>query len=84
MTRTILPSVLGPKGKKLVFPGNGADKRAACERFLQAYREKNRIIRFSSKRAVLEIGNDDQPFPIPIEKFGKPGAFLQSMEGLSF
>ncbi len=70
-----LPAVLGPKGTKLVFPGNEADKRAACGRFLQSYREKNRIIRVSSKRAVLEIGNDDQPFPIPIEKVGKHWRF---------
>ncbi len=63
-----LLAVLGPKGKKLIFPGDKDEQRAACERFVQAYQEKNRIIRVSSKKAVLEMGNEDQPFPIPIEK----------------
>ena len=70
-----LLAVLGPKGKKLIFSGDEADQRAACERFVQAYQEKNRIIRVSSKKAVLEIGNEDQPFPIPIEKVGKHWRF---------
>ena len=70
-----LLAVLGSKGKKLVFPGDKADQRAACERFVQAYQEKNRIIRASSNRAVLEMGNEDQPFPIPIEKVGKHWRF---------
>ena len=66
-----LLAILGPKGKKLIFPGDKADERAARERFVQAYQEKNRIIKVSSKRAVLEIGNQDRPFPIPIEKVDK-------------
>ncbi len=70
-----LSAVLGPKGTKLIFPGDEASKRATCERFVRAYQEKNRIIRVSSKKAVLEIGTDDQPFPIPIEKVGKHWRF---------
>jgi|SRR5208282_388036 len=66
-----LLAILGPKGKKLIFPGDKVDERAARERFVQAYQEKNRIIMVSSKRAVLEIGNEDRPFPIPIEKVDK-------------
>jgi hypothetical protein len=63
-----LSAILGPKGKKLFFSGGEADQRAARERFVQAYQEKNRIIKVSSKEAVLETGNEDRPFPIPIEK----------------
>ena len=70
-----LLAVLGPNGKKLVFPGDEADERAARESFVQAYQEKNRIIKVSSTKAVLEIGNEDQPFPIPIEKVGKHWRF---------
>jgi hypothetical protein len=66
-----LLAILGPKGKKLIFSGNEVEQRAARERFVQAYQEKNRIIKVSSKEAVLEIGNEDRPFPIPIEKVGK-------------
>ncbi|MGA2731604.1 MAG: DUF2950 family protein [Syntrophobacteraceae bacterium] len=63
-----LLAVLGSKGKKFVFSGDEGDQKAACERFVQAYQEKNRIIKVSSKEAVLEIGNEDRPFPIRIEK----------------
>ncbi len=70
-----LLAVLGPKGKKLVFPGDEADERAARESFVQAYQEKNRIIKVNSTKAVLEIGNEDRPFPIPIEKVGKHWRF---------
>ncbi len=65
-----LSAILGSKGKELVFPGAEVDSRAARERFLQAYQEKNRIIKVSSNRAVLETGNEGRPFPIPIEKIG--------------
>jgi hypothetical protein len=63
-----LLAVLGPKGKKLIFSGDEADDTAACERFIQAYQEKNRIVKISSKKAVLATGNEDRPFPLPIEK----------------
>lgn len=66
-----LLAILGPTGKKLAFSGEEGDQKAACERFVQAYQEKNRIIKVSSKEAVLEIGNEDRPFPIRIKKTGK-------------
>ena len=65
-----LLAILGPKGKKLIFSGDKVDDRDARERLVQAYREKNRIIKVSSNEAVLEIGNEDRPFPIRIEIVG--------------
>ncbi|SPF44900.1 conserved exported hypothetical protein [Syntrophobacter sp. SbD1] len=70
-----LSAILGPGGKKPIFSGNQVDERAARESFVQAYREKNRIIRVSSREAILETGNEDRPFPIPIEKVGKHWRF---------
>ncbi len=70
-----LMAILGPKGKRLFFSGDEADERAARERFNQDYQEKNRIIKVSSKEAVLEIGNEDRPFPIPIQKVGNHWRF---------
>jgi len=70
-----LLAVLGPEGKKLFFSDGGVDERAARERFIRAYHEKNRIIKVGSKTAVLEIGNEDLPFPVPIEKVGKRWSF---------
>jgi hypothetical protein len=65
----------GPDAKRLISSGDEVAKKAARERFLQAYREKNRITEVSSNKAVLEIGNDAWPFPIPIEKTGKDWSF---------
>jgi len=78
-----LLAVLGPKGKNLIFSGE-ADERAARERFVQAYQEKNRIIKVSSKKAVLEIGNEDRPFPIPIEKVDKHWRFSAKQGTVEF
>jgi len=66
-----LLAIFGPGGKQLISSGDEVADRAGRERFLQAYQEKNRIVEVNSKKAVLEIGNDDWPFPIPIVKAGK-------------
>ena len=63
-----LLGIFGPEAKTLIFSGDEADDTAACERFIQAYQEKNRIVKISSKKAVLATGNEDRPFPLPIEK----------------
>ena len=70
-----LLAILGPEGKKLIFSGDEVDERTVCGRFIQAYQEKNRIIKVSSTKTVLEIGNEDRPFPVPIEKVGKHWRF---------
>jgi hypothetical protein len=65
----------GPEVKKLISSGDEVADASARERFLQAYQEKNHIEKISEKKAVLEIGKDDWPFPIPIEKVGKVWRF---------
>ncbi len=65
----------GPGAKQLISSGDEVADREGRERFLQAYQEKNRIVEVNSKKAVLEIGNDAWPFPIPIEKVGKDWRF---------
>ncbi|MGA2229226.1 MAG: DUF2950 domain-containing protein [Syntrophobacteraceae bacterium] len=70
-----LLAIFGPGGKQLISSGDEVADRAGRERFLQAYQEKNRIVEVNSKKAVLEIGNDAWPFPIPINKIGKDWCF---------
>ncbi len=65
----------GPGAKQLISSGDEVADRAGRERFLQAYQEKNRIADVSSNKAVLEIGNEAWPFPIPIERVGKQWRF---------
>ncbi len=60
-----------PSNRQLISSGDEVADRAGRERFLQAYQEKNRIAMVSAGKAVLAIGNDDWPFPIPIVKAGK-------------
>jgi hypothetical protein len=67
--------VLGSKGQRLVFSDDETANRAVRDQFLQEYQEKNRIIKVSSRRAILEMGNEDRPFPVPIEKVGKSWRF---------
>jgi len=65
----------GPGAKQLISSGDEVADKAARDRFLQAYQEKNRVAQVNSNKAVLEIGNDAWPFPIPIEKIGKDWRF---------
>ncbi len=65
----------GPGAKQLISSGDEVADRAGRERFLQAYQEKNRIAEVSSNKAVLEIGDEAWPFPIPIERVGKDWRF---------
>ena len=53
----------------------------ARERFLQAYQEKTEIVKVSGKKAILEIGNDAWPFPIPIVKEPEDGWFFDVRQG---
>ena len=76
-----LSAIFGPGGKQLISSGDEVADKAARERFLQAYQEKNQIVKVSSKKAVLEIGNEAWPFPIPIERIGKDWRF-STKEGI--
>jgi hypothetical protein len=48
------------------------EDKASRERFLKAFDEKQALVKEGDRKAVLQIGNDDLPFPIPIvQKSGK-------------
>jgi hypothetical protein len=63
-----LLAVFGPESKTLISSGDEVADKAGRERFLQAYQEKNQIEKVGGKKAVLEVGNEAWPFPIPIVK----------------
>ena len=60
-----------PDNKQLISSGDEVADKNARERFVQAYQEKNRIVKVSADKAVLEVGDDGWPFPIPIVRGGK-------------
>ena len=70
-----LLAVFGPDGEQLLDSGDEVADKAARERFLKAYGEKHLISRVGDKMAVILVGNDSWPFPIPLEKAGPDWSF---------
>ncbi len=61
-------AILGPGGKELISSGDEVADKAGRERFVKAYDEMNKLEKESANKAVLHIGKDDWPLPIPIVK----------------
>ncbi len=61
-------AVLGPNSEQLISSGDPVADRRMRERFLSAYDEKQRLDKEGKSKAVLVIGKNDWPFPIPIVK----------------
>ncbi|MGE5838309.1 MAG: DUF2950 domain-containing protein [Deltaproteobacteria bacterium] len=62
-----LEAVLGAGSKDLISSGDPVADQAVREQFVKKYEEKNRLEQTGDK-AVLSVGNDDWPSPIPIVK----------------
>lgn len=65
-----LLAILGPEGKQLLFSGDEVEDKAGIDRFVKAYDAKNQLVKFGEKKAVLEVGTDEWPLPIPIIQAG--------------
>lgn len=65
-----LLEILGPQGKKLVISGDPVADRQGRSRFVAAYGKKHSIERQGADKAVLLIGDEQWPFPIPMVKTG--------------
>jgi DUF2950 family protein len=61
-----LAAILGPASEQIVSSGDPVDDAAARKRFATAAAERTRIERTSDRMAVLHVGRDDWPFPIPL------------------
>jgi hypothetical protein len=59
-------AVLGPKGRELASSGDAVADTAARKRFESAYDESHELKQEGDARAVLVIGKEEFPFPIPI------------------
>jgi len=60
--------IFGTAGKPLISSGDPVADRAAFELFVSRYDESNHLTHPSDTQAVLEVGKEDWPFPIPLEK----------------
>ena len=67
--------ILGSGAKPIVDSGDAVADKQAGERFVKAYDEANKLEKSGDSKAVLSIGKDDWPFPIPITKGDKGWTF---------
>jgi hypothetical protein len=58
--------ILGEAGRRIIRSGDPVVDRAARERFVAAYDAKHEILRPAAGRAVLQVGEDGWPLPIPL------------------
>lgn len=63
--RDALVAVFGPENEDVILTGDDADDRADWGDFLAAQRELSRIV-VDGDTAILEVGRDLWPLPIPI------------------
>ena len=61
-----LERILGPGGAKLVRSGDAVADRQGREQFLAAYNEAHRIDAEGPSTAILIVGRDEWPLPIPL------------------
>ena len=63
----LLAPVLGPDSDDIVSSGDAVDDAASRKRFTAATSQRRRIeLADDGKTAILYVGHDDWPFPIPI------------------
>src|SRR5574338_491584 len=74
---TALTEILGPDSYDIIHTGEPARDREVAAEFAAKARTKTNIARSAknSRRAILEIGEDNWPFAIPIVKVGSKWSF---------
>ena len=75
-----LENILGPGSASLIRSGDSVADRRGRERFAQAYEEASKVERQGDAKAILLIGKDEWPMPIPIVK-GKDGWRFDAKQG---
>ena len=70
-----LMAIFGPAGREVLSSGDAVDDKAVREQFLKAYEVKHALIREGDAKAVLQIGTEDWPFPIPLVKKNQQWVF---------
>jgi hypothetical protein len=64
----MLRAILGSHGKKLISSGDEVADQQSREAFIKAYSETNKLVLEGDQQAVLMIGQDEWPMPIPLVK----------------
>jgi Protein of unknown function (DUF2950) len=59
-------AVLGRDGEDIISSGDKVADQAARQRFIASYDAKHQVAMQGERKAVLVIGDNDYPFPIPL------------------
>jgi hypothetical protein len=70
-----LMAIFGPAGREVLSSGDAVDDKTVREQFLKAYEVKHALIQEGDTKAVLQIGTEDWPFPIPLVKKNQQWVF---------
>lgn len=68
--RKAVAEILGDRGWRLIFSGDPVIDRHERAWFLSLYGEGHKVVVESDDGAVLSLGKDEQPYPIPLIKKG--------------
>jgi hypothetical protein len=61
-----MQGILGPGSGSIVQSGDAVADRTGRERFVHAYGEANKLVRQGDAKAILLVGKDEWPLPMPI------------------
>ena len=73
--KKLLLAVLGPSSSSWLSSGDEVADQHDKEKFLAAYDRKNSINQTTDDKAILQVGEDDWPFPAPIVRKGNGWVF---------
>jgi hypothetical protein len=76
----MLAALLGPKGDALVHSGDAVADKQRGDKFAADYAAKHSVTKDGDAKAMLVVGNDDWPMPIPAVK-GAKGWTLDTAAG---
>jgi len=62
--------ILGDKARRMVLSGDPVIDQHERAWFLSLYADGHEIVAADDRRAVLQLGKDGQPYPIPLVKKG--------------
>jgi hypothetical protein len=70
-----LSAIFGPGSESVISSGDEVSDRGVRDRFLASYAEKHSLDRRGDDTVILQVGNDEWPFPIPIARKGSAWRF---------
>jgi hypothetical protein len=65
-----LNQMFGPGGENIIASGDAVADAQTRERFAALYEKKHTLVPDGSDRMILQVGAEDWPLPVPLEKRG--------------